>query len=141
MPAVSSHLSMMPASQRFVKLWPFLLHPFSLFGVGALSFQSPCSPVCSSIFTHFSFMYFLLTSLHLCLGRPMFQCPSTSMFSLLHLLQFSSPHGLYTHLSLASLIFLIKALSHGLFVAYLSPDTVTCVARSPGNTVSNLSWK
>ena len=50
---------------------------FSLLGVGASSFQSP-----------------ILQSLDLSFGLPIFRCPPTSMFSLLHILQSFSPHGL-----------------------------------------------
>ena len=58
----------------------------------------------SSIYTSFSFMSVLITSLHLSVGRPIFRCPPTSMFSLLHLLQvFLSTWP--NHLSVASLIF------------------------------------
>ena len=39
----------------------------------------------SSIFTPFFFMYFLII--------PIFRCPPTSVFSLLHLLQLFYPHG------------------------------------------------
>ena len=37
----------------------------------------------SSIFTCFSFMYFLITSLHLSFGFPIFRCPTTSVFHVL----------------------------------------------------------
>ena len=47
----------------------------------------------SSIFTPFSFMSFLVTSLHLSFGLPIFRCPPTYMFSLLHLLLSFSPHA------------------------------------------------
>ena len=56
----------------------------------------------SSIFTCFSFMSFLKKSLSS--GLPIFQCPPTSMFSLLHLRQSFSP-SCPNHLSLTSLIF------------------------------------
>ena len=36
-----------------------------------------------SIFTRFSFMNFLITSLHLSFGLPMFRCPPTSIFQVL----------------------------------------------------------
>ena len=36
------------------------------------------------IFTHFSYISFLITSLHLSFGLPIFRCLHTSMFSFLH---------------------------------------------------------
>ena len=60
----------------------------------------------SSIFTCFSFMSFLITSLHLGFGLPIFRCPPTSIFDVL--ITKSSSGFLATwpnHLSLASLIF------------------------------------
>ena len=58
---------------------------FSLFGVGAWSFQSPRSPIlCFFYFTPFSFMYFLIiTSLHLSFGLPIFRRPPTYIFHVL----------------------------------------------------------
>ena len=56
-----------------------------LFGVGASSFQSPRS-CASSIFTPFSFLYFLITPLRLSFRLSILRCLPTSMFSLLHLL-------------------------------------------------------
>ena len=71
---------------------------FSLFGVGASSFQYLRSQVlCLYIF---SFMFFLISSLHLSFGLPIFRCPPTYMLSLLHLLQSFSPHGLTISVSL-----------------------------------------
>ena len=56
---------------------------FSLFGVGASSFQSPRSrnlrSCASSIYTPFSFTSFLLTSLSF--GLPIFRCPPTFIFN------------------------------------------------------------
>ena len=52
---------------------------------------------CASFFTRFSFVYFLITSLHLSFGLPIFWCPPTSTFSalgLIHHLQSFSSHGL-----------------------------------------------
>ena len=49
---------------------------FSLFRVGASSFQSLRS-CASSIFTCFSFVYFLISSIHLCFGLPIFRWPPT----------------------------------------------------------------
>ena len=66
---------------------------FSLFVVGALSFQSPLSPV-------LCFFYLYLFLLHVfsdnitSFGLPVFRCPPTSMFSLLHLALSFSPHVL-----------------------------------------------
>ena len=54
----------------------------------------------SSTFTRFSFMSFLITSLHLSFGLLIFRCPPTSTFSLLHLLQSFSPHVLTISVSL-----------------------------------------
>ena len=50
-------------------------------------------------------MYFLITSLHLSFGLPIFRCPPTSMFALLHLLQSFSSHGL-------TISFLLLLFSH-----------------------------
>ena len=55
-------------------------------------------------------MYFLITSLHLSFWLLLFRCPSTSMFSLLHLLQSFSPHGLTISVSL--LLFYHVCLPH-----------------------------
>ena len=50
----------------------------------ALSFQSPRSPVLWLFYLYsFLFMYFLITSLHLRFGRPIFRCPPTSIFHVL----------------------------------------------------------
>ena len=71
---------------------------FSPFGVGTFNLR-----VLQSCF---SFMYFLITSLHLSLGLPIFQCPPTSIFHVL--ITTSSSVFLSTcpnHPSLASLIF------------------------------------
>ena len=85
-------------------LLSFYSSAFSLFGVGASSFQSPCSQ--SSIFTCLSFMYFLITSLHLSFGLPIFRCPRTSIC---HVLIATSSSVFLSawpnHLFLASLIF------------------------------------
>ena len=67
---------------------------FSLLGVGASSFQSPHSPVVCFSIPPFFFMSFLITSLHLSFGLPIFQCQPTFIFSLLYLLQSFSPYGL-----------------------------------------------
>ena len=79
---------------------------FSLIVVGTLSFHSPLSPPCASaIFTCFSSMCFLTTPLCLSFGLPIYQCPPTSMFSVITT---SSSVFLSTcpiHLSLTSLIF------------------------------------
>ena len=50
----------------------------------------------SSIFTCFFFVRFLISSLHLSFGLPIFWCPPNSMFSLLHLIQSFYPRGLLT---------------------------------------------
>ena len=51
-------------------------------------------------FTCFCIIYFLITSLRLSFGLPIFRCPPTSMFSLLYLIQTLSPHGLIISISL-----------------------------------------
>ena len=73
---------------------------FSLFGVGALSFHSHFQSCACSLCTPFSFMYFRITSLHLSFSLPIFWCPLTSMFSLLHLPLSFSPHRLTISVSL-----------------------------------------
>ena len=57
---------------------------FFLFGVCASSFHSPCSLVLYffSLYSC-SFVYFLITSLHLRFGLPIFRCPLTSIFHVL----------------------------------------------------------
>ena len=91
---ISKHVSINPRDIDLLHL-----RPFTLFGVGASSFQFPRSPILS-FFPPFSFMSFLITSLHLSFGLPIFLCPPTSMFSLLHLLQSFSPHALTISVSL-----------------------------------------
>ena len=58
----------------------------------------------SSIFTCFSFMSFLITSLHLCFAFPIFLCPPTSISNIIitNLLQSFAPHGLTISVSLLS---------------------------------------
>ena len=79
---------------------------FSLFGIGASSFLSPCSPV---------FLYsFLLNAFSYNITPPqfsltIFRCPLSSMFSLLHH-QSLSPHGLTASVSL--LLFSYLCLPH-----------------------------
>ena len=75
------------------------------FGVGASSFQSPRSLVlCFFCLYFFSFKYFLITSLHLSFGLPIFLCPPTYISHVLitNLLQSFSPHGLTMSVSLLS---------------------------------------
>ena len=73
----------------------FLLRPFLYLGSTHRVFNLHVLRSCvSSIFTPFSFMSFLVTSLHLSFGLPIFRCSPTSMFSLLYLLQSFSSHGL-----------------------------------------------
>ena len=49
-----------------------------------------CARTCLSMGVCKSFVYFLITSLHLSFGIPIFRCPPTSIF---HLLQTLSPHS------------------------------------------------
>ena len=71
---------------------PFLLRPFPYLGSAHRVFNLYVFRSCAfSICTCFSFFSFLVTSLHLCFGLPIFRCPPTNMFSLLHLLQSLSP--------------------------------------------------
>ena len=64
----------------------------------------------SSIFSCFSFMSFLITSLRLSFGLPIFRSPPTSVFSLLHLLQSFSPDG--QTISVSLLLFYHLCLPH-----------------------------
>ena len=89
-----------------------LFRPFRYFEGAHQVFNLHVLRTCaSSLYTPFSFMSFLLASLHLSFGLPIFRCPPTSMFSLLHLLQSFSPHDL-TILSLGSLIFALIFATH-----------------------------
>ena len=84
---------------------------FSLFEVSVPSFQSPRSPVLS-----FFYLYlFLLLSFSYNITPPQFRSPylsvsTTSMFSILHLLQSFSPHGLT--ISVSVLLFSHLCLPH-----------------------------
>ena len=89
---LNSHLQHEPFSGKTVSwfrgLWGYMSCmpscSYSAFSqVFNLHVLRSCSP---SIFTPFSFMSFLITSLHLSFGLPIFRCPSTSTFSLRHLL-------------------------------------------------------
>ena len=60
----------------------YFFYSIFLFGVGVSSFQSPCSRVLCFYLSPFSFMSFLITSLHLSFGLAIFQCPSSIFFSL-----------------------------------------------------------
>ena len=97
----------------------FFLRPFPYLGsahrVFNLHFLWSCG---SSIFTWFSFMSFLITSLHLSFGLPILRCPPTSMFSFL---QSSSAFlsTLRNHLSLASLIFSLVFATLALISSFL----------------------
>ena len=88
----SQHISVPPTSLSVSS------SAFSLFGVGASSFQSLRSPVLC-----FFYLYSFLLRVFSCnirFGLPIFRCPLTSMFSLLHLLQSFYPHGLTISVSL-----------------------------------------
>ena len=105
---------------------------FSLFRVGAPSLQSPRSLVlCFSTSTPFFFMSFLLTSLHLSFGLPIFRCPPTSIFSLLHLRQSFSTHGLTIS---APLVVSLMFATHGLTIS--APLVVSLMFATPGLTIS-----
>ena len=70
---------------------------FFLFGFSISTF----SGLLSLFHIHLFLLYvFLITSLHLSFGLPICQGPPTSIFSLLHLLQSFSPHGLTISVSL-----------------------------------------
>ena len=92
------YLSMyvLPLLQHF----PYLGSPHLVFNIHVLRF---CA---SSVFTCFSFMSFLRTSLHLSFGLLIFHCPPTSIFHVLNYYIFFSLSLHMTFLSLASLIFL-----------------------------------
>ena len=85
-------------SLQFFKL---LLVPFSyLWSVHRVFNLHALRSCASSIFTCFSFVSFLITSLHLSFALPIFRCPPTSIFPSLHLLQSFSPHALTISVSL-----------------------------------------
>ena len=67
------------------KIDPFLFFCiFPILGLALRAFSLHILRSCaSSIFTCFSFMYFLITSFHLGFGLPIFQCPPTSIFHVL----------------------------------------------------------
>ena len=78
-----------------------LLRPFSIWGRHIeFSISTFSGLVLLLYLLSFSFMYFLITSVHLSFGLAIFRCPSTSIFPLLHLLQSFSPHGLAISVSL-----------------------------------------
>ena len=77
-----------------------LIWPFPYLGSAHQIFNLHVLRSCASIFTPFSFVSFLITSLHLSFGLPIFRCPPTSMFLLLRLLQCFSTWP--DHLSRAS---------------------------------------
>ena len=84
-------------SAFLLRCFPYLDSAHQVFNLHVLRCWS------SSIFTPFSFMSFLITSLHLSLCRPMFWCPPTSIFRVLielHLLHSFSPRGLTISVSL-----------------------------------------
>ena len=98
----------------------FFLRPFPYLGSAHRVFNLHVLWSCgSSIFTWFSFMSFLITSLHLSsFGLPILRCPPTSMFSFLQ----SSSAFLSTrrnHLSLASLIFSLVFATLALISSFL----------------------
>ena len=75
--------------------------PFSYWDWKMWSFHLPRSPVlCFFSPTPDSFISRCISSLCLSVGLPIFGCPLTSMFSLLHLLQSFSSHGLTISVSL-----------------------------------------
>ena len=82
-----------------------LLRPFPYLGSAQQVFNLHVLRYCaSSIFTCFSFMYFRITSLHLCFGLPIFRYPPTSIFHVL----LTTPSSVFLSTwpnSLASLIF------------------------------------
>ena len=89
-----------------------------------------------SLGTPFSFMYFR-TSLHLSFSVPIFRCPPIFMFSLLHLLQSFSPHGLTISVSL--LIFRHLCLPHlPLLLILLSSSSQSSLFPSSISTFSSL---
>ena len=73
------------------------------------SIELTCLASCaSSILTCFSFMSFLITSLHFSFGLPIFRCPPTSIFRVLITTSSSVYISLskwHNHLNLVSLIF------------------------------------
>ena len=78
----------------------------------------------SSIFTCFSFMSFRITSLHLSFGLPLFRCPPTSIFSLLHLLQSFSPHDLTISVSRLFIVSLMSCTCSYFFIPdFINPST------------------
>ena len=95
------------------RFYPFSL-PFPYLGSAHRVFDLHVLPSCgSSIFTPFPFMSFLITSLHLSFCLPIFQCPPTSMFLVLHLLQssdFTLPLMCYVVITLYRCL---KAAPHG----------------------------
>ena len=93
-----------------------LLRPFPYLGSAHQVFNLHVLRFCvSSIFTPFSFMYFLITSLHLSFGVPIFRCPPTSTF---HVLITTSSSVFLSacpnHLSLAYLIFSLMSATSAL---------------------------
>ena len=83
---------------RHFHIWDWRIE-FSVFTFSVRS----CS---SSLRTPFSFIFFLIISLHLSFGLPVFRCPPTSI-SLLHIRISFSPHGLTSHLCLPYLHLLL----------------------------------
>ena len=89
-----------PVSILLLRTFPYLGSAHQVFNLHVLQSYA------SSIFTYFSFMSFLITSLHLSFGLPIILCPPTSIFHVL--ITTSSSVFLSTwpnHLSLASIIF------------------------------------
>ena len=103
---ISTYIDIIRGEGRYISF-----SAISLSGFGTSSFQSPSSPVLclTSIFTPFSFMSFLVTSLHLSFGfLDYLLCPLTPMYSLLHLPLSFSPYVLtisVSHLKFSHLFF------------------------------------
>ena len=114
---------------------------FPLFGIGASSFQSPRSLVLC-VFYLYSFLLrvfsYDITSLHLSFGLPIFRCPPTSMFSLLHLLQSFSPHGLTISVSLLLFSHLCFLLASGSARRAATADTTAILtSRAPSTRTTS----
>ena len=115
--------SSIPSTQRSVapaRSDTNLRRPFPYFGS---SFYSPRSPVLC-FFSVYFFVNFLITSLHLSFGLPIFWCPLTSIISLLHLpLSFYLSVSTHFHhlVATSSSVFLSTSPNHLSYVCHTCP--------------------
>ena len=82
-------------------LWDLLPRPFPYLGSAHQVFNIHVLRSCaSSIFTSLSFMSFLITSLHLSFGLPIFRCPPISIFHVIN--HYYSFFSLPLHMSMTN---------------------------------------